>query len=259
MPRPVLHPLLAPRMWGLHLAVVVLTAAAVALGLWQYDAWRRGRHDEAATRSHAAPRPLDAVLGPDEAFPASGISQPVNLRGRWLPGSTVYVSGRVRDGLSGVWAVTPVAVCAPGDAAACRRASAVPVVRGWAPSPAAAPAPPHGAVRLRGWLEPGESSSASDPDPADDVVPQLRIGDLVQRTSHDLYGGYVLAQRSQPPAGEGLRPVAPARLPEPTVFTALRNLLYAVQWWVFGGFAVYVWLRWCRDELARTAQVPSNA
>ena len=36
------------------------------------------------------------------------------------------------------------------------------------------------------------------------------------------------------------------------------NLLYALEWWVFGGFAVYVWSRWCRDELVRDAGVPST-
>ena len=35
--------------------------------------------------------------------------------------------------------------------------------------------------------------------------------------------------------------------------THLRNLLYALQWWIFGAFAVYIWFRWCRDQVeART-------
>jgi hypothetical protein len=45
--------------------------------------------------------------------------------------------------------------------------------------------------------------------------------------------------------------VTPASLPKAETFTALRNLLYAFEWWVFGGFAVYIWWRWCRDELER--------
>jgi len=43
------------------------------------------------------------------------------------------------------------------------------------------------------------------------------------------------------------------------VFTSVRNFLYALEWWVFGGFAVYLWWRWCRDEVARVTRVPSNA
>ena len=27
----------------------------------------------------------------------------------------------------------------------------------------------------------------------------------------------------------------------------MRNLLYALEWWVFGGFAVFIWWRYVRD------------
>jgi hypothetical protein len=30
-----------------------------------------------------------------------------------------------------------------------------------------------------------------------------------------------------------------------------------LEWWLFGAFAGYVWWRWCRDELAEGAEVPS--
>jgi surfeit locus 1 family protein len=53
--------------------------------------------------------------------------------------------------------------------------------------------------------------------------------------------------------------VNPPALPKPSVFTALRNLLYAGEWWVFGGFAVYLWSRWCRDEVTRVTGVASEA
>ena len=43
--------------------------------------------------------------------------------------------------------------------------------------------------------------------------------------------------------------------------THLRNLLYAFQWWIFGAFAIYMWVRWCRDELevGRTELEPTAA
>ncbi len=40
-----------------------------------------------------------------------------------------------------------------------------------------------------------------------------------------------------------------------------RNLLYAVQWWIFAGFAIYIWQRWCRDQVeaaAETAHEPTQ-
>jgi hypothetical protein len=43
------------------------------------------------------------------------------------------------------------------------------------------------------------------------------------------------------------------------VFTGLRNLLYACQWWVFGGFAVFLWWRWCRDVVTRVSAEESTA
>jgi hypothetical protein len=107
-------------------------------------------------------------------------------------------------------------------------------------------------VQVTGWLQPGEGSGVSDRDPTDDVIPELRIADAIQHVDQDLYGGYVIAKVVSPsPTGAALTPVTPGSLPKAETFTALRNLLYAIEWWVFGGFAVYLWWRWCRDELER--------
>ena len=189
------------------------------------------------------------------------------LAGRWLPGSTVYVADRELHGRRGTWVVTPVEVC--GTGAACGTQPAMLVVRGWAPSVADAPPAPSGRVRVTGWLQPGEGSGRTDPDPTDDVLAELRIADAVQHVDQDLYGGYVIAEDVTPAAagvsatasatGPALRPVTPASLPRAAATASLRNLLYALEWWVFGGFAVFLWWRWCRDELGRAAGVPSTA
>ena len=57
----------------------------------------------------------------------------------------------------------------------------------------------------------------------------------------------------------GLAAVTPANLPRPAASTSLRNLLYALEWWAFGGFVVYAWWRWCRDEVTRVTGVASRA
>ena len=50
---------------------------------------------------------------------------------------------------------------------------------------------------------------------------------------------------------EGLEPASLDQLPQAGRFTAVRNLLYAFEWWVFGLFAAFIWWRWVRDEAAR--------
>jgi cytochrome oxidase assembly protein ShyY1 len=253
-------PLLAPRLWGLHALAALATTAAVLLGLWQYDAWGSRRDDQAMSLADAPAKPLSRVMSADDAFPGDAVGQPVELGGRWLPRSTIYVADRVLHGRRGVWAVTPVEVC-PDGGGTCPGAPAVLVVRGWAPTVRDAPPPPTGPVRVTGWLQPGEGSGTTDPDPADDVIPELRIADAIQHVDQDLYGGYVIAKvvSTSSTNGGSLAPVTPGSLPKAETFTALRNLLYAIEWWVFGGFAVFLWWRWCRDEVARVTQVPSNA
>ncbi|MDO9458230.1 SURF1 family protein [Nocardioides sp.] len=231
--------MLTPRMLGAHLLAIVAVGIAVGLGVWQYDAWQERRAAEAVDLTQRDPVPLTDVLGPDDPFPGDQVGQPVELSGTWLPGSTVLVSDRFRDGERGFWVVTPVEVAD----------SAVAVVRGWTASADDVPAAPEGPVDLVGWLQPGEGSGALDDDLTDDVFPQLRIADLAQRVDGDLYSAYAVAQE-----GVGGLPAADLEeLPDAGRFTALRNLLYAFEWWVFAGFAAFIWWRFVRDALAEQA------
>jgi cytochrome oxidase assembly protein ShyY1 len=230
-----------------HLLALVCVVVAGLLGAWQYDAWQERRAAEAADLTQQDPIPLADAMGPDDPFPGDRVGQPVNIEGTWVADGTVFVSGRDHDGRTGYWVVTPLAISAPDG-------PALPVVRGWAPSPDSAPAPPTGPAELVGWLQPPEGSTANDEDPADDVLPQLRIADLVQRVDQDLYGAYAVLTRPT----EGLEPADLDQLPEVGRFTALRNLLYAVEWWFFGAFALFVWLRWLRDEAGADADEESS-
>lgn len=252
--RDLFRALLSPRMLGLHVLAVVVVASTVLLGRWQLHAWQHSREDQAATLVNAPAKPLDSVLTSDAAFPGNAVGQPVTVAGRWLPQSSLVITGRPLHGRHGVWAVTPVEVCQ----SACSGRPAILVVRGWAPSQAQLPAAPSGRVRLTGWLQPGEGTGEMDPNPADDVLPQLRIADAIQHVDQDLYGGYVIT-REATTGTSGLEEVTPASLPKASSFTGLRNLLYAIEWWVFGGFFVFLWQRWCRDEVTRVTEVPSNA
>ncbi len=230
---------LAPRYWAGHLLVLAAVVACVLLGRWQLDVWRDHRSDNATAVTHEKPVPLDDALGPDAAFPGSGVGRPVTVAGTWDADRTVYVADRDRDGRTGYWAVTPV-VTATG--------SAIPVVRGWTPSPARAPSAPAGRASVEGLLQPSEDTGLSDHDTRDDVIPELSVTDLLPRAPYDLYGGYVVATEP-PPGTEGLQAVTVEHLPGADASSGLRNLLYAFQWWVFGAFGVFMWWRWIQEEI----------
>ncbi|MCY7395734.1 MAG: SURF1 family protein [Nocardioides sp.] len=229
---------LAPRFWAVHLLAVVLVAMAGVLGFWQLGSWQDTREREAVDLSRLAPEPLSGVMGSDDPFPGNKVGQPVTAEGTWVPGGTIYVSGRQHEGEDGYWQVTPLAI---GDATA----PALPVVLGWVASPGVAPAAPSGPGDLVAYLQPTEGTGQVDTDPSDDVLPQLRTADVIQYVDQDLYGAYAVARE-----GVGGLPAADlAQLPEASTFTGLRNLLYAIEWWVFGAFAVFIWFRYVRDSL----------
>jgi cytochrome oxidase assembly protein ShyY1 len=241
---PAVPVLLAPRSWPAHLLVVAAVLAAGWLGLWQYHGWQDRREDAARDLTQVAPIPLADAIGPNDPFPGQYVGQPVEVRGTWVPGASVSVTGREQAGRTGSWLVDFVDV----------DGSLVPVVRGWFGADPATVAAPQGAADVTGWLQPSESGGEADDDPGDSTYPQLRIADLAQRFDHDLYGAYVV-QRDPP------SPLVRAeldQLPDASRFTAIRNLLYAFEWWFFGGFAVFVWWRWAQETVAETVEAEAS-
>lgn len=220
----------ALRRWPGHLLVLVLLGSALWLGSWQFGSFQGAREAAARDLTRADPVALGTVLSPDDPFPAPSVGQPIVVRGDWVEDATVFVE---RD--AGYWVVTPLAVGGAGSAA-------LPVVRGVSEEPDADPI--SGTAELTGWLQPAEGTGAVDQDPSDDVLPQLRVADLVQRVDGDLYSAYAVA--TEPTAG--LTAASLEQLPDAGRFTGLRNVLYALEWWVFGGFAVFVWVKYLRDE-----------
>jgi len=253
-------------MLAVHLLAGLALGAAGWLGAWQYDAWQAGRSAESVDLTLLEPVPLAEVMGPDDPFPGERVGQPVRLSGTWLSAGTVYVSGREHEGDDGYWVASPLAVNGPEDPGG---GPAIFVVRGWVAEPGAAPAPPTGPVELIGWLQPTEGTNEADDDPTDDVLPQMRTADLIQRVDQDLYGGYVVLDATRTATSSGpdgrLTPATLEQLPEVGRLTAVRNLLYALEWWVFGGFALFIWWRFVRETQADSAAsdladaVPSDA
>lgn len=258
-PPSTLRLLLRPSMFLLHVPAVLAVVAAMMFGNWQLGVWQEHREDRSAEIAAADPVPLADVMGPDDPFPAAGLGRPVIAPGQWVPGSTAYVADKVEDGATGYWVVTLLATCGT-TADGCPEPAALAVVRGWAEETlsTADPPEPTGPVEVQGWLQPGEAAGEPDPDPTDDVLPTLRIAELLQRGDQDLYGAYLMLD-DPATARAGLVAVTPDSLPDPPTFTGLRNLLYGIEWYVFAGFAVFLWWRWTRDELHRARAAAAGA
>jgi cytochrome oxidase assembly protein ShyY1 len=235
----VLASLLRPKFWPGHLAMLVAVAIAGGLGLWQFDAWHIHRADAARNLTERSPVALGTVMTGDSPFPGRQVGLPVRFTGQWT-GDNVYVAGRYLHGHRGYWVVTAALVDGTS--------SAMPVVRGWSRG-TDVPAPT-GATEVTGWLQPTEGSGPIDDDPHDDVIPTMRIASLVEHVDADLYSGYVAAKVVPDPVAGDLVPVPPPSVPTVSMFTAARNLFYGIEWWVFGAFALFIWVRWCLDSLA---------
>lgn len=240
-----------PAMLGLHLLAGVAVAVMVLAGLWQLGIYGDTHRDVSAAKSSAPAAPLGQLLGPDDALTPDAAFTRVAVQGTYADAAEQFlVRDREHAGQQGYWVVTPLLVADPSSAAAVP--SALLVVRGWQAS-AALPPVPAGEVRVTGVLAPGEQQTTTVG--PDRVVDSVRVPALVNALPFDLYSGYLVRSAEDPPPDDGLAAVAPPP-PDVSWATGLRNLAYALQWWVFAGFAVFMWWRICRDEVARHRVTP---
>ncbi|MBO0608615.1 SURF1 family protein [Myceligenerans salitolerans] len=250
------------------LLVFLLAAGGCGwLGKWQLDrAFERAElaaEQEAREQASAGPAGLGEVLEPQASFPGELVGRQVEVTGEFEPGRQSLVAGRVgRSGEVGYLVLAPLRVSDDGTGGRSwsdlSGAPVLAVVRGWVADPAAADDPPSGTVSVTGWLQAGEAASegvAADVATGDGgggegspwpVVHGIALGALVQEWGGPIYSAYVVDSETE---GTGLE-----QLPRPMIDGGtgvnLQNAFYALQWWVFGGFAVALWIRLVRDEMA---------
>jgi cytochrome oxidase assembly protein ShyY1 len=245
----VLRDLLTPRYLALVVLAMVFAVGFVALGRWQ---WHVAHGAPVTTSPSTAPVvPLTSLVLPRAPVPGTDVSRLVTVTGRYDASGQLVVPARtVRgvpagpdDGPVGVWVLAPLRTA--DDVV-------VPVVRGWAASPADAAPPPAGEVTVTGRLYASEDSALRNPDAG--VLPAGQIdivsgAELVSRWSGDLIDGFVAAAKEQPGSGT-LQPVTPP-MPVGNAGFHLRNAVYAVQWWCFAAFVLFFAYRVIRDESRR--------
>ncbi|WP_406832086.1 SURF1 family protein [Pedococcus sp. KACC 23699] len=238
---------LKPRWLGLFALLVLIIVTFTQLGLWQlHVAQDKGLADALRKAHEARPALVDTVIRPHEAFPNPQSNRAVTAVGEYVPADQFLVGPRRLDGRQGYWVVTPLVVAETGARLA--------VVRGFVSDPAAAGRAPAGEVSVDGSLAPGESPSvapAALPAAGPEVLGSVDLSILVNRWPGDLYNAFVFAQSEKSATGAGIAPAEGLhRVPPPEVTGGLkwRNAAYALQWWVFAGFAAFMWFRMVRDD-----------
>jgi len=238
---------LTPRWLAFAAVTLVLVAAAVFLGRWQWDRTQSILAAERAAASQAMP--IEQVLPAGKAdLPDEVIGQPVTLTGTYEPSMQVAVTNRELAGNPGVWIVTGLRL-ADGRVAA--------VLRGWVTSAdEVAAVVPTGSVTVTGVLQPDEAFYA-DAASAPGTVVSISSARLATMWGEPVLPGYVTLQTQMPPRNAAPAPV-PATVQTGNVAFPLQNFVYAFQWWLFALFAIIIFLRWLLLE-AREGRSPGRA
>jgi cytochrome oxidase assembly protein ShyY1 len=232
-----------PGLIGLHLFAVAAVVFCILMGLWQAGIYDNRQAHERADKQ-AVPRvALTDIWGPGETFTNVLKSRPVTVEGEFAPTSDqIWVTDKERDGRSGAWLLAPLFVDG-GDALL--------VVRGWAPATGELPAVPTGPVTLDAVLAQGEAHAGTF-DPVDRSISSVRVPTLINELPYDLYSGFAISE--DPAVAGGLDLVPPPEPGDAPWTTGLRNLAYALQWWVFGLFAAFMWWRMVTETMAASRE-----
>ncbi len=229
---------LRPKWLALFAVMVGVVVAFVELGAWQLDVARSRSAADAVQAAAAQPAaPLRDVLEPHRPFRSDLSVRRVTVDGTYA-GPQVLIADRRLAGRAGWWVVAPLRT----------EGGTVAVLRGFVSDPADAPAVPAGDVHVAGAIAPGESPSERTDLPSGQLG-SVDLSVLVQRWPGDLYNAFVFATAE---SGEGIpADLGLTRVPPPPPIPeglSWRNAAYALQWWMFAAFAVFMWVKMVRDD-----------
>ena len=245
-----------PRWIGALVLALAIAAAFAALGQWQLErSFERGAPPAEQTET---PVPLSSIATPQQPMPESTIGQLVEVTGEFVPADYSVLSDRSNFADAGYWVVghavtsdgASLAVALGWSVDADAAASAIQTLKADPPAPL-----------ISGRYLPSEAPIQSDFEAGRQSA--LAVPELINVWSvvpDGVYSGYVIS--SQPVAGLDL-----IDAPQPSTETTLNllNLFYAVEWVIFGGFAIFLWYRLVRDAIeeedeasAEAAKAPAN-
>ncbi len=225
---------IARRPKWIALLVLALAVAAVfaALGQWQFE-----RSVVAATvieRDTESAVPLDSIAEPQQVMTSDASGRIVTVSGSWVDGDDIVVTDRESAGEPGDWIVRHFVT---------DEGASLAVAIGYVQPGGAVPPLDSGEAQLTGRYVPSEAPQQTDFEAG--VRSVIAVADLINlwQEADLVYAGY-LALTDAPAGVEAI--AAPP--PEVDAELNLLNLFYALEWIIFGGFAVYLWWRLVKDE-----------
>ncbi|MBG6223859.1 cytochrome oxidase assembly protein ShyY1 [Arthrobacter sp. CAN_A2] len=253
---------LKPRWILLLILAMVIASVFVLLSQWQFNSSRQAPPPAPSTTEEV--RPLTDVLQPLTPLYASGADQMVSLDGDFLPDTRTLVQDRLRDGEEGLWVVQAFAVdgvaTPAGDAG---ESPVIPIVLGWLPAAEDATSLPEqeGPAAVVGRLLPPEAPLVQRP--VEGQVPSLSTAELATRWDVRAYAAFVVATTvtaggADVPFAAGMEPVVVGPQPQETPINWL-NIFYAIEWFVFAGFAFFLWWRLVADDHRRSLEDAADA
>ena len=214
---------------------------------WQ---WERSQQQLAAEQAALAePAPVGEVLDPsDPSVPIESLGRQVTVAGQYIAGAQSLIRSRLsKGGEPGLWVVNGIRT-ADGTVVA--------ALRGWSPN--ADPPVAEGSVSLTGRLQPDENFYGDAPISEGQPLVTITQAGLrkqweppITRAGQDVLmtPGFVAVTRISP-VDPGLGMLVPLIGTDPEIDYPLRNVLYSLQWLVFAGFVIVIWLKWLREDLA---------
>lgn len=221
------------------MAVALLSWLAWELGQWQFDRLedRRERNEIIERNEARDPVPVTEVLAPGQKVSPQDEWTTVSAEGEYAVDDTVYVRYRTNKQRSGVQVVVPLRLS---------DGTSVLVERGWWPTqnrgevPTNVPAPPSGPVEVVGRVRADATGDATKvTNQSTRAISSAAIGEAI---GHETLGGFVELMEETPPAEEPL-----TLTPEPELDEG-PHFFYGLQWWFFGGLAIFGFFYLLYDE-----------
>jgi cytochrome oxidase assembly protein ShyY1 len=255
---PVLRFLVSGRAMALHLLMALCAVTCLLLAQWQ---WERAQARFADPTAIPAV-PLAELSRPSPDIQGSSLGRLVIAAGRFDPERAFVVTGRP----PGPSSEAPVDDAPVWDLVVLEvdDGTLLPVVLGARDESAPVSEPPTGPVIVEGRIQPSEDLTVrlpgADADPDAGRLGGIATSELVGLVGGPLHPGYLAL--TEPALPDGARPLEGDELVLPEQGLKLQNVLYTVQWVVFGGFVVFVYRRFLmdawRDHRSRVVAAPQD-